>query len=45
MGLLSIMRKRAVVVPMVVVGMAAALFVGIRSHWMRGEAETEDVLD
>ncbi len=44
-GLHSIVTKRSVAVPIVVIGMEAAIFFGIRSHWMRGEAETGDDLD
>lgn len=29
--------KRAIIVPILVLGMALALFFGIRSHWVRGE--------
>jgi membrane fusion protein (multidrug efflux system) len=36
------MTKRAVVVPILVLGLAVALFFGIRSHWTRGESEAED---
>ncbi len=36
------MMKRAVVVPILVLGMAVALFFGIRSHWIMGESETGD---
>ena len=36
------MTKRAVVVPILVLGMAVALFFGIRSHGTRGDAEAGD---
>jgi membrane fusion protein, multidrug efflux system len=36
------MTKRSVVVPIVVLGMAAALFFGIRGRWTRGEAAAGD---
>src|SRR6202044_2700763 len=36
------MTKRAVVVPILVLGMAVALFFGIRSRWTRDDAEAGD---
>jgi len=37
-----IMSKRSVLVPLLVLGMAAAVFFGIRSYWMTEHAETGD---
>jgi membrane fusion protein (multidrug efflux system) len=36
------MTKRAVVVPILILSLAVALFFGIRSHWTRGDAEAGD---